>query len=85
MGNAEALRVADVARHVARCRDRVDARKLAAERRETQALDALGVHVSEVVIADLLRVGSGSAVRLLRCCDDQVSDFFLRLVIENDE
>ena len=56
--NADALRVADVARHVARRGDRVDARQFVLERREPEAFDARGVHVGEIEVADLLRVRS---------------------------
>ena len=59
--------------------------QLRLQRREAQALDARGIHVREVEVADLLRVGTRRAIRLLRSRDDELLHLFLRLIVEDDE
>ena len=83
--NADALRVADVTRHVARRGDRVDARQFVFERRDPEAFHARGIHVGEIEVADLLRIRTRGPVRLRRGRDDELLHLFLRLIIENGE
>src|SRR6201999_3118603 len=82
---AEPLPAADVPRHVARRRDGVDARELFPQRREAEALDSRGVHVGEIEVADLLRIGSRRAIGLLRGRHDELAHLLLRGVVEDDE
>ncbi len=83
--NADALRVADVTRHVARRGDRVDARQFVLERRDPEAFRARGVHVGEVEVADFLRIRTRGPIRQGGRHDDELLHLFPSLIIENAE
>lgn len=85
MAHSEPLRVADVTGEVARSLNRVDAREFVVERSESKALDARRVHVSQVIVAHLLRVRPQWPIRLLGRGDDQLLDLFLHLLFQDDE
>jgi hypothetical protein len=83
--HADALRVTDVVRHVARRPDGIDLRELGGQGRDAHGLHPIGIHVGEVEVAYLLRIRTFRAIRLLRSRGDELVHLILRAVGEDHE